>query len=181
LVGNSSTATCNHLEAFDLINSSLKIESNRNVVVPLSYGDLHYRQQVIRRGQMLLGQQFTPLLDFMPMDEYIKILLSCEYVIMNHIRQQGLGNIVIMLYFGARVFIRKENPIYPFLKEMGIEISTVQELESTPQLLTTPLSENQKQKNKELVSEYWSNHKAISRTKTLIEQALYSKSVKSKL
>lgn len=28
--------------------------------------------------------------------------------------QQALGNIIIMMYLGAKIFLRKDNPVYDF-------------------------------------------------------------------
>jgi dTDP-N-acetylfucosamine:lipid II N-acetylfucosaminyltransferase len=169
LVGNSATYTGNHLEAFDLL---VNIRDNdRKVVVPLSYGEPPLAKKLVLVGEGLFSDNFEPLTDFMPIQDYVNIIRKCGFVIMNHIRQQAIGNIVIMLYLGARVFLRMENPAYDFFKKMGVVISTVQELEAQQELLDIPLTTDERTKNRELVSEYWSRDKSISRTKKLIEFA----------
>jgi hypothetical protein len=108
----------------------------------------------------------------MPIQDYVATIKQCGYVIMNHKRQQAVGNIVIMLYLGARVFLREENPTFPFLKDLGVVISSVQELEKDISLLHTPLSIEEKERNKRLVSDYWSRESGIARTKALVDRAL---------
>ena len=111
-------------------------------------------------------------MEFMPAEDYVATIKQCGYVIMNQKRQQALGSIIIMLYLGARVFLREENPTYPFLKEMGFSLSSVQELEKEPALLKMPLTAEDRDTNRALVSENWSRKRGIELTKVLIEQAL---------
>ena len=70
-----------------------------------------------------------------------------------------------------RVFLRSESPLYSFLKDLGVHLSSVQELETDVMLLNTPLSEQQRYVNRYVVSSYWSKTAAIRRTKFLIEKA----------
>ncbi|MET4001086.1 TDP-N-acetylfucosamine:lipid II N-acetylfucosaminyltransferase [Marinobacterium sp. MBR-109] len=170
LVGNSASLTCNHKETFDFL-VKIGVE-NRKVIAPLSYGDTVYGEKIIALGKKYFGSDFNPLKDFMPIQDYVATIKQCGYVIMNHKRQQAVGNIVIMLYLGARVFLREENPTFPFLKDLGVEISSVQELEKDISLLDTPLSTEEKERNKRLVSDYWSRESGIARTKALVARAL---------
>ncbi|RTE65232.1 4-alpha-L-fucosyltransferase (Fuc4NAc transferase) [Amphritea opalescens] len=168
LIGNSASFTCNHKETLDFLHS--KGISNRYLIAPLSYGDKNYGEKISSIGNELFGKKFKPLTEFMPVKDYVATIRKCGYVIMNHKRQQAVGNIVIMLYLGARVFLREENPTYLFLKEQGVLLSSVQELEKDFSLLEKPLSVEEKETNKRLVSEYWGRDNAIRQTKNLIEQ-----------
>lgn len=177
LVGNSATYTGNHAEALDLLH---KLGVNdREVVAPLSYGDPQLAKELISLGQEYFSDNFEPLMDFMPVQEYVAIIKKCGYVIMNHVRQQAVGNIVIMLYLGARVFVRQENPVYAFFKNSGVVISTVQELEVQPELLNLPLTEQERASNRAIVSDYWGRERAYERTRKLVEAAFLAKGLKS--
>ena len=91
--------------------------SNENieVVAPLTYGDEKYIHSVIQHGSDLLGNKFMPLTQLMTPVEYNKYLSTIDVVILNHRRQQGFGNIVIALYFGAKIFIRREVSTWDYL------------------------------------------------------------------
>lgn len=170
LVGNSASFTSNHIESFELLS---KLEINdRTIVSPLSYGNSDYAKQVIFYGEKFFGHNFQPILDFLPLDEYVNNIINCGYLIMNHKRQQALGNIVIMLYLGARVFLNKGNPLFKFFLDLDIHLNSTLELEENPELINTPLRKNQKVKNKAIVSEYWSKQNAINNTIQLVEKAL---------
>lgn len=175
LVGNSATFTGNHIETFDLLYN-LGV-SDRQVVAPLSYGDPILAKKLKSLGQELFAEGFEPLMEFMSAQDYVAAIKKCGYVIMNHVRQQAVGNIVIMLYLGARVFVRQENPVYGFFKSAGVVISSVQELEKHPELLNVPLSEEERVSNRAIVSDYWSRERAYERTRELVEAAFAIKSI----
>lgn len=171
LVGNSASSTNNHLDVFKLLRN-LNI-SDRNIVLPLSYGNKEYANRIKHLGYDLFKKNFVPLIDFMAIDDYVQTIKKCGFVIMNHKRQQAVGNIVIMLYFGARIFLREENPTYAFLKEIGVVMSSVQELENDPSLIDIPLSSEEKKTNRRLVVEYWCREKGIERTKNIVKRAIF--------
>ena len=169
LLGNSASDTNNHLDAFSLIkNLDLK---DRKVITPLSYGDDNYRDLIITEGQKALGSVFEPLTEFMPIDDYISVLQSCSVVVMNHLRQQALGNIVIALYMGAKVFLDEHNPVYEFFTKQGAFIFKLDQLE---QEYLSKLSGEQVAHNREVLKNYWSRDVILNKTKKLVEQALSS-------
>ena len=173
LVGNSATYTGNHVEAFDIIRK-LNLR-DRKVVAPLSYGDPRLAARLTDVGHEYFSDRFEALRDFMPIEEYVATIKKCGYVIMNHIRQQAVGNIVIMLYLGARVFVREENPVYDFFKQFGVELSSVQDLVNQPELLNVPLTAEERAKNKKFVTDHWSRESTYERTRILVEKALAEK------
>lgn len=154
MVGNSSHPENNHLEVFDMLQAHEL--ANRSVVVPLSYGSLLYRQAIVNLGERVFGESFHPLTDFLPLPDYIAMLQTCGFAIMNHVRQQGLGNIIIMLYLGAKVFLRPECPTYRFLKEKGAVVFTIKELEAERGMLASRLDEASVRKNKAVIRDTWS-------------------------
>lgn len=170
LLGNSASLTCNHFDAFDVL-SRLKI-SERKIVVPLSYGGEKYANEVCLEGNKFFGNDFVPLRGFLPISEYVKTISQCGFVVMNQNRQQGLGNIVIMLYLGAKVFLRKENPLYKNLISQGFIISAVQDLDKRPDLIKEKLAQSDAENNKKLIIKHWSRDASINRTVRLIEAGI---------
>lgn len=166
LLGNSATTTNNHMEAIDLLSVTNK---SIEVVLPLSYGDSHYRDYISQYANQCFGGKVTILKNFMSMEEYILILKSCGFVIMNHKRQQALGNIVIMLYMGARVFLREENPVYKSLIKDGATINTINELSRCPDLLQKPLSEIEIKNNIQVLESRWSEQAIDLKTFNLVK------------
>jgi len=164
LLGNSATYPNNHFDTLELIkNISL---SDRKIYCPLSYGDPILKDEIIIKGTSLYGIDFIPITDFMPIEQYVQLISSCSIVIMNHLRQQALGNIVIMIYLGAKVFIDKQNPIYSFFKKEGAFVYSLDEFISEyPQRLDMVSVEQ----NRHILQRHWSRKVILEKTKLLIE------------
>jgi hypothetical protein len=117
LVGNSSSSTNNHIEAFEKI----KHLSNDKIFVPLSYGDLSYSNSVIKMGKYYFKNNFFPLTKFIGISDYYTFLASIDVAIFNHNRQEAIGNIITLLGFGKKVYIRNDITTFSFLKSLGIK------------------------------------------------------------
>jgi hypothetical protein len=121
LIGNSNSDTSNHLDViYFLANQGFR---EAKVYVPLSYGgDNAYRKAVTESGTNLLKDTFIPMIDFISLKEYMEILQSCAIGIFYHYRQQGMGNIIAMLWIGARIYMSSKNPGYHYLLRIGIKV-----------------------------------------------------------
>lgn len=170
LIGNSATDTNNHLEVFDLLKE-LEIQDSVKVICPLSYGNEYYKNFIVTTGEKAFKDNFEPLVNFIDIDTYINKIISCRVVIMNHIRQQAFGNIITMLYLGAKIFLRKENPIYIFLKNQGAIVYTIQDLEDNHSLFYGDLSDIDVAKNRDILQLFISESAAIKKTQNIIDLA----------
>lgn len=168
LIGNSSDIENNHLDALESLSKAEK-GKDQNVIVPLSYGDGRCIPDVLTKGKKLFGDDLHALQDFMPIEDYISIIKSCGFVIMNHKRQQGIGTIVLMLYLGAKVFMQENCPSYHFFKRGGAKIFTVQELERNPALLQSRLPEKDIETNIAMLEKFWSKRAIENKTSALVE------------
>ncbi|EKO3599090.1 TDP-N-acetylfucosamine:lipid II N-acetylfucosaminyltransferase [Vibrio metschnikovii] len=167
LIGNSATYESNHADIFNEINNyHIK---GRKIIVPLSYGDEDYKNEVLSIGSSIFNEDFMPLIDYLSMDDYIKKLQSCSIVIMNHIRQQALGNIVIALYLGAKVFLDSDNPIYAFFSKHGAYVYPLEQLKNE---VDVKLTVEQMEKNREVLRFYWGRSAIYKKTKNIIQEAL---------
>ena len=64
-------------------------------------------------------------------------------------RQEAIGNIIVALYLGAKVFLSHVNPVYEWAQSHGL---TVYELEKLSQKeLDTPLDRETKLKNRQIL------------------------------
>lgn len=167
LLGNSGNPTNNHLEAMRLL-SRIGVEG-RKVIVPLSYGGIpRYHEMVIRQGEKLLGKSFIPLTKFLTIQEYNTLISTCGNVMMNQLRQQGMGNISAALMRGAKVFLNRENPIYTYYSRMGVKIYSITEkLKSTD--FDFDLDSSVSKRNREILSVIWTRKRGIDQAKALYE------------
>lgn len=130
LLGNSAWPANNHLEAIDRL-SRLDL-TGRTVFTPLTYGDRRYRDAVLAQGRRLLGDAFEPLLEPLPHDAYVERVGRCGIVVMNHHRQQGLGNVGIGLLSGAHLYLSRANPLHGFLTRIGLDVNAVETMTALP-------------------------------------------------
>lgn len=124
LLGNSASFTNNHLEAIDML-SSIDL-GNRKVYIPLSYGNARYAKLVIDYGNKKLHNNIKPLEGFLPLQTYNELVANCGIVIMNHYRQQAVGNILASLYLGAKLFLN-DTTVYQYLKRIGCFVYLIEE------------------------------------------------------
>jgi hypothetical protein len=163
LIGNSATLSNNHLDIFDIIKNT-----NSKMIVPLSYGAYgyqDYKERVIYQGNKLFKDNFHAIKSFLPIQEYDKILMSCNTMIMYHIRQQALGNIYMALYLGMRVFLNKKSITYKYMNDIGMIIF---ELEKDFDLVGIELNKNQKDINKELVIKLQGEETIVRKIKSIV-------------
>lgn len=125
LLGNSASYTNNHLEAFDNLQQ-LKL-GLRSIITPLSYGNKIYSERISNYGNKILGANFVPLIDFMPLHQYNNYIQQCGIVVMNQYRQQAVGNVLVMLWMGAKIYLNKKNTLYAYLKRIGVHIYEITE------------------------------------------------------
>lgn len=165
LVGNSATPTNNHLDAFELLaNQDLR---GRKIIVPLSYGDNDYRREIVKQGNRLFGESFVPLLEFLPLHVYYETISACGVVLMNHVRQQAMGNILAALYKGARVILRDESPIRHTLRDEGLLLTLFPKCNDPDPDLLAPLDEVSKERNRRIVREVWNQSRTIEEIKEI--------------
>ena len=138
------------------------------IICPLSYGNETYKKNIINIGNNMLGERFEPLVEFMNIDDYISKIVSCKVVIMNHVRQQAFGNIITMLYLGAKVFLREENPIYIFLKNQGASVYSIHDLEKNNNLIYEELTDSDILKNQNILRDFISEDATIEKTRKII-------------
>lgn len=126
LIGNSNSPESNHLDVIQFLKN-VPLEQGTKVYIPLSYGEhKRYKEAVIQSAEQTWGSRSFPLLGFMPQQEYVELLLTCGIGIFYHHRQQAMGNIIAMLWLGARVYMAGVNPAFRFFKRIGIHVFDLQ-------------------------------------------------------
>lgn len=153
LVGNSASLTNNHIEVFHLL---MKHDlTGRKIMVPLNYGDSAYREIVLSHGQRIFGANFHPLVNFLPLDEYNKLIATCSCAIINSYRQQALGNIGSILYQGAKLYLSNKNVVSEFLRERNANSFDIEELAIPSKDAFDELNIQQRLENRQVLEGFW--------------------------
>jgi len=143
LLGNSATFTNNHIEAIDQL-CKYDLE-DRQIIIPLSYGRTDVSEYISKYSEDKLGiGNVKVLINFIPFNEYSQIVSTCEIVIMNHLRQQAVGNIVQALLFGSHLYLQSNSTVFKYLKDNGIYVSAFDEADELQGLDKETISLNKK-------------------------------------
>lgn len=166
LIGNSATETNNHVDVFYLLKN-LDLNLNFKLIVPLSYGSISYRDFVIKEGYKLFNTTFVPLIHYMAFDEYQKILNTCSVAIFATERQQAVGNILIMIWLGKKVFLSDTSILYKYFIGIGLKVFSIQkDLISLFDEFSLECIMN----NREIISKRYSNNALIKRASQMIKE-----------
>ncbi|RPH31772.1 MAG: hypothetical protein EHM93_12135 [Bacteroidales bacterium] len=131
LAGNSADPSNNHIELFSFLERFR--DEDIEIICPLSYGpNKDYIELVKKEGERIFGVKFKPLLEFLTPSEYSKILIGVDITIMNHQRQQGLGNLVTILWLGKKVFVRSDTTSYAYFNSEKIKVWDTIDIQNLP-------------------------------------------------
>lgn len=163
LLGNSASATNNHFDAINILKDHLP--KAYEIYCPLSYGDASYASSVIDYAETELKCKFMPLQKFLPLSQYNAIIESCGHVVMNHVRQQAVANIIIAFLSGANVYLNPESTLYFWLKKKNLHFFNIYTG------LQPLMSETLRKDNREIIRELWSFEENMRNTNCLLKRA----------
>lgn len=168
LVGNSATSANNHVETLKIVSDADTLGGR--ILVPLSYGRKHYADEIIKLGKNLFGDRFTPLVDFLPVEEYNNLIASCGRIVLGHQRGQAMGNLTAALYKGAKVFVRPENPYFQFYVDRGASLKSLSNERDLSEF-NSEMPEEEKASNRKVVEDMWSLENAAKQARNIMETA----------
>lgn len=126
LIGNSANPTNNHFDAIEWLSN--KIDTNYDIYCPLSYsGTPDYIEQVIKEGTKNFNKNFKPLTEYIPKENYLKILNNTAIAVMWHLRSQAWGNIIALLMNGTKVFMSNKSNLYKYLKSIDLIVFSIED------------------------------------------------------
>ena len=128
-VGNSATETNNHI---NVLNKLEKYKNeNIRIILPLSYGDKEYANEVSNFAKAKFGNKIIVLAEMMPIEEYVKLISKIDIGIFAMDRQQALGNIHMLATNGCKLFIKRGGQLDDYLKnKMQCYVSYIENIDS---------------------------------------------------
>ncbi|WP_342804685.1 TDP-N-acetylfucosamine:lipid II N-acetylfucosaminyltransferase [Alteromonas sp. M12] len=167
-LGNSSTITNNHL---DYLSIATKNKSLRSLVhyIPMSYGFDNYKNEIKDAAETVLANNFEIIDEFFEFGQYVNLIARSKYMVMNHIRQQAMGNIWIGLLTGCTVFLNEKCPAFNFFKHRGYVFYSINDLNSGSNIGEFQLTEKQANTNAEKALNMFSYQQTSIRTYKLIQ------------
>ena len=156
-MGNSGYPTNNHLDAIEYITRN-KIKAN--LYLPVSYGDRRYITFLKKKLSNYSNGSIEFIDKYMRFDEYLKFLRGADGFVMNSVRPQGYGNVLMMLYLGKAIFMNERNISLPDLRTNGVKINDWSEMNSI-------VGRNSTNDNKEAVVNLLSHERLIDTYRNL--------------
>ncbi|RAU83292.1 TDP-N-acetylfucosamine:lipid II N-acetylfucosaminyltransferase [Pontibacter arcticus] len=124
ILGNSRSPSNNHLDILDIL-----LASNNKIplIIPYSYtpGNETYGNE-LKSNLMSLPNPYELLEDFIPFNEYVNLIGNCSTAVFNSYRQMALGNVLISLINGVKVYLSVKNPSLKWLKNLGFIIFSIE-------------------------------------------------------
>ena len=156
-INHSASQDGNHLT---ILKKITEVDSERKLrlLIPLSYGGEDTIKDV--ENYVVKEKLNAQLLkEYMPRDEYFKLLGKVNAVIFGQHRQEGGGNLIQAFLNGTKVFLREDNNLLQLFRDWGLKVfSFEKDLNSIDDLLS-PLSKDDRESN------YFSIIKAMSKEK----------------
>ncbi|KOA21337.1 4-alpha-L-fucosyltransferase [Clostridium homopropionicum DSM 5847] len=158
-IGNSADPTNEHIEILNI----LSVHKNKNIkiICPLSYGNKEHANRVIQYGNKIFGDKFQPLTEYMPPEEYSKILANIDIAIFNHQRQQALGNIIGLLYLGKKVYIRSDITPWEYFDNFGVKLYDTKNIKNNKFEGLISFDDSVGQANKKIVAKEFSEEHCV--------------------
>lgn len=167
-IGNSADPSNNHFEIFKKMKD---VNFNGQIYCPLSYGNLGYAKKLKADISSWFSEEQLLTDDvFIPKAEYFEKISKIGFVVMAHNRQQSFGNLIAQLYFGAKVFLKYNAPLYLLFSGWGLVVYTI-EKDLNEKELASFLEEDFQSKNRLILSNLLSN----KRIETLYNNLLNAK------
>lgn len=158
-IGNSASLSNNHEYVMRHLKG-LQL-GDRSVYVPLSYaGNDENTACVIRTGKELFGSNFKPMTEFLPLGEYTNLMVSFGVALYGNWRQEAVGNILISLYLGAKVFLPACNPVLEWARRRNLIVFELEKI--TQEELDQPLTDELRQRNREIILSLYNNERMSS-------------------
>jgi dTDP-N-acetylfucosamine:lipid II N-acetylfucosaminyltransferase len=156
ILGNSGTDTNNHVDAVAQLAAS---GVQADLVIPVSYGSHDY-VSFLKKSLSFYKNGSIEFLDrFLPFDDYLKMLMESDGLIMNHLRPQGYGNILMMMYLNKPVFLNPRNLSIADLDANGLKWIPIERIADAKKGVSLP--------NKEAVQNLLSHERLLETYRTL--------------
>ena len=117
-LGHCAFPSVNHLDFLTITPPTNQVDWH----LPLSYGDTAYANWL--QNKLSHRRDVRSIMNFMPIEDYLRHIGKMDAGVFPNIRQQGLANIATFILRGIPVFVHPENPTYAYFKSLGLELGT---------------------------------------------------------
>jgi len=137
-IGHNGFAFNNQVEVLNALDKYMDHPDAKkfDLCFPISYGNtplsdnITFVYALMNYAKMRYPNNVSFLNKLIPANEYTKYLSTVDIAIFNSSRQNGLGNILQLLYMGKKVYMSTSNPLFEYLRSKGFEIHDVKDIDN---------------------------------------------------
>lgn len=148
IINHSATYPCNHLDVWTDIKDF--IPSDSTVYFPINYGRVEYADY-LSKTLKTKDVNVMFLKEFLPSEEYFKLVDSCSYAVYGVLRQAAMGNIYYCLATGMKLFLYKDSMVYKYLTDLGCVVFAIEDIDESS--FSIPLTKEQTIQNRQCLLE----------------------------
>lgn len=119
-IGHSAVKSVNHINILDKIKHLAN--ENIKIILPLSYGDMVYGDEVQAYAEKLFPSKTICLREFLPKEEYFELIRKVDIAIFDTTRQIALGNINRMIFRNVKLYLDGDGVMYNYFLSKGVPI-----------------------------------------------------------
>ena len=128
VIGNSRSNYNNHLDILEMVETC-NLNKKINIKILFNYGTENAYTDKVR--EKATGIEKAALIDsFLPPHEFKNFYVPVAAFVNNSFRQFSLGNVILALHCGVKVYLNKKNPSYWWLKREGVYIYEIEDLKN---------------------------------------------------
>lgn len=126
VIGNSRSYYNNHLDVLEMVEKC-KLNEKINMKILFNYGAENAYTEKVR--EMASEIEKASLIDsFIAPNEFINFYGPIAAFVNNSYRQLALGNILMALHNGVKVYLNTKNPTYAWFKNEGLYVYEIEDL-----------------------------------------------------
>ena len=150
LLGNSDDPMNNHLDVLDRLEQI--VEAGQRIIIPIAGASREYLQK-LKEVQASSKAEIVLQENLLETKSFFEMMGEVSYVVYGHLRQQGVGTILPLLYAGKKAFFWNANPLKSILERWGIELGSIDDLKLQDfKFLTEVQLNDQREKLNEIMS-----------------------------
>lgn len=168
-IGHSAAREVGHITVLKALQRFAAY--NIELIIPLSYGDKEYADEVQKYAERLFGNKAICLRKLLPEKEYFELLGTIDIAVFNTTRQIATDNIFSLLLKNTKLYLPEESVMYRYFFESGIPVVGISELESCSfeELISPPVIEDPDRLGK-FFAEYGEEKDVVGHWKDVFEQ-----------
>ena len=130
LIGHSAFAFLKHKDYLDRLLAYK--DEDIKIVLPLTYGDASYADEIENYAKALYGDKALVLREGLDYLDYVKLMKTIDVAIFDYKHQSALGNIMLLLLFGKKVYLSSKGVLFKGFKEDGVNVYDCDEIGKIP-------------------------------------------------